>query len=138
MASRVRKVGYCYVKVPNRAGQGARVLAALAEAGVNLTAFLAFPAKAGTAQIDLIADRLGPVRRVASRLGLRVSRNKKAFLIQGDDKPGAVHRVVKRLADVRVNATASAAVAAGGKRFGMLLWVKPKDYARASRALGAR
>lgn len=138
MASRVRKVGYCYVTVPNRAGQGALVLRAIAEAGVNLTAFLGFPSRAGKAQIDLIGDRLGPIRRIAARLGVRVSRNKKAFLIQGDDKPGSVYRVVKRLADQRINATASAAIAAGGKRYGMILWVKPKDYARAARALGAR
>ena len=138
MASRVRKVGYCYVTVPNRAGQGARVLEAIAETGVNLTAFLGFPSKSGKAQIDLIGEKLGPVRRIAARLGVRVSRNKKAFLIQGDDKPGAVARIAKRLADVRINAVASAAVAAGGKRFGMILWVRPKDYARAARSLGAR
>jgi hypothetical protein len=29
-------------------------------------------------------------------------------------------------------------VAAGKDRYGMILWVKPKDYAKASRALGAR
>jgi hypothetical protein len=29
-------------------------------------------------------------------------------------------------------------VAAGQGRYGMILWVKPRDYARAARALGAR
>ncbi len=34
--------------------------------------------------------------------------------------------------------TAVDAAAAGKGRYGMILWVKPKNYARAARALGAR
>jgi hypothetical protein len=34
--------------------------------------------------------------------------------------------------------TAADAVTAGRGRYGMILWVKQKDYARAARALGAR
>ena len=37
----------------------------------------------------------------------------------------------------RIEAAADA-VAAGRGRYGMILWVKDKDYARAARALGAR
>ena len=138
MADSVRKVSYCYVTVPHRAGQGARVLEMLRDAGVSLSAILGFPSRAGKVQIDLVANRLGPIRRVAAKLGLRVSRSKRAFLVQGVDVPGAVHRHVKRLADARVSITAAAGVAAGGRRYGMIVWVKPRDYARAARALRAR
>ena len=34
--------------------------------------------------------------------------------------------------------TAADAVTAGRGRFGMILWVKPKDVGRAAKALGAR
>ncbi|HEY7728032.1 MAG TPA: hypothetical protein VID50_06215, partial [Candidatus Eisenbacteria bacterium] len=105
MADRVRKVSYCYVTVPNRAGQGARMLHMLHGSGVNLTGLLGFPSRAGKAQIDFVADRLAPVRRAAARLGLRVKGNKRAFLIQGDDVPGAVARHIKRLALARVSVT---------------------------------
>lgn len=138
MADRVRKVGYCYVTMPNRAGQGAQLMKALSGAGVNLAGLLAFPSRAGKTQVDLVADRLGPIRRIAARMGLRLSRNKRAFLVQGSDVPGAVERHARRLGEARVNVTAVAAVAGGGKRYGMLLWVKPRDYARAARALRAR
>lgn len=138
MADRVRKVNYCYVTVPHRAGQGVRVLRALAEAKINLHAIVGFPVRGGRAQIDFIADRPSQIRRVAVRHGWRVSRNKRAFLVQGADKPGAVHRVLRKLADARVSVTATAGVAAGGKRYGMIVWVKPRDYARAARALRAR
>ena len=47
MADRVKKASYCYPIVPNRAGQGARILAELAHAGIDLLAYSGFPAGAG-------------------------------------------------------------------------------------------
>jgi hypothetical protein len=138
MADRVKKVSYCYVKVPHRAGQGEALLGALREAKVSLAAFSGFPAGAGASQIDLVADRLGPIGRIAGRLGMRVSRPKRGFLIQGKDEVGAVHRHVAKLAAAGISITAADAVCAGGGRYGMILWVKPAQYARAARALGAR
>ena len=138
MADRVRKVNYCYVTVPGRAGRGAKVLAGLKDAGVNLLAFSGFPAKGGKAQLDLIAPDMAAVRSVARKEGWRVSATKKGFLIQGSDKVGAVHRHLQKLADKRINVIASDAVAAGKGRYGMLLWVKPKDFARAAKTLNAK
>jgi predicted amino acid-binding ACT domain protein len=67
-----------------------------------------------------------------------LSKVKKGFLIQGTDRVGAVQRHLQKLADAGINVTAADGVAAGQGRFGMILWVKPRDYARAARALGAR
>jgi len=138
MADRVRKVNYCYVKVPHRAGQGEALLGALREARVNLLAFSGFPVKAGTSQLDMVTENIAPIRRVARKLNMRVSKPKKGFLIQGKDEIGAVHRHIRKLADERINVTAADAVCAGGGRYGMILWVKPGQYARAARALKAR
>jgi hypothetical protein len=138
MPDRVRKVNYCYLTVPNRARQGAAVLDTLRNAGVNLLGYTGFPAKRGKAQLDLIADSMAPLRRVAKRNGWRLSKTKRGFLIQGKDELGAVHRHVKRLADERINITAADAVAAGKGRYGMLLWVKERDYSRAARILRAK
>jgi hypothetical protein len=138
MATQVRKARYCYVLVPHRAGQAAAVLAALAQADVNLLAFSAFPAGGGKAQVDLVAESVGPVRRALTRRGFKVTGPKRCFVIQGDDRVGAVHRQLAKLAKAGISITAVDAAAAGRKRYGMLLWVKPKDYARAARALGAR
>jgi len=51
---------------------------------------------------------------------------------------GAVNRHLQKLAAAKINVTAADGVAAGQGRYGMILWVKPRDYARAARALGAR
>ena len=134
----VRKVNYVDLKVPSRSGQGARILGALRDAGVDLLAFTGFPDKGGRSQVDLVTDDMPGVRRVAKAEGWRLSRVKRAFLIQGADQVGAVYRYVKRLADAGINVTAADAVAAGRGRFGMILWVKPRDHARAARALRAR
>jgi len=137
MADRVRKVGYCYLLVPSRPGQGAAVLAALHEAGINLQAYSGFPVGGGRAQIDLVSQDMAGIGRVARKHGWRLSRPKRGFLVQGDDKVGAVHRHLQRLADARVNITAADAVTAGKGRYGMILWVKAKDFGRAARALRA-
>ena len=138
MADRVRKVNYCYAKVSARAGQGAAVLGELRNAGVDLLAFSGFPIGGGKAQLDLVADDMAGVRRVAQRNGWRLSKTKKGFLVQGEDRLGACHRQLQKLADAKINITAADALAAGKGRYGMILWVKPKDYAKAARLLNAR
>jgi len=133
----VKKISYCYVMVPNRAGQGIKVLQALREAGVNLLAYSGFPSK-GKAQLDLIPEDMTALRRLARQEGWRLSKVKKAFLVRGTDRLGAVHRLIDKLATKKINVVAADAVSAGKRQYAMILWVKPKDYARASRALRAR
>jgi hypothetical protein len=138
MAHRVMKVNYCKLVVPSRAGQALRILNTLRDGGVNLLAFTGFPAGAGKAQIDLISADMAGVRRIARKHGWRPSATKRGFLVQGDDEVGAAARVVARLAKAGINMTAMDAVTAGKGRYGMILWVKPRDYGRAARALGAK
>ncbi|MFQ5791447.1 MAG: hypothetical protein ACE5JI_13325 [Acidobacteriota bacterium] len=138
MADRISKVSYCYTVVPNRAGQGSKILGQLKEAGVNLLAFSGFPAKRGKAQLDLVCDDMAAVRRVAKKNGWRLSATKKGFLVHGTDEIGSVHRHLDKLANEKINVIAVDAVSAGKGRYGMILWVRPKQYARAARILRAR
>jgi len=78
------------------------------------------------------------LKRVARKNGWRLSKAKKGFLVQGTDRIGAVQAQLARLASGKVNVVAADAVAAGQGRYGMILWVRPGDYARAARALRAR
>ena len=138
MADRVRKVNYCYAKVSARAGQGAAVLDEIQKAGVSLLAFSGFPIGGGKAQLDLVTQDIAAVRRLARKNGWRLSKTKKAFLIQGDDRAGACHRQLEKLADQRINVTAVDAVTAGKGRWAAILWVKPQVYARAASVLKAK
>ena len=133
-----RKVRYCHVTVPNRAGQGARVLSALKDANVDLLAYSGFPGRGGKSQLDLVTQSLTPVRKLGRKHGWTMSGVKKGFLIQGANRPGAVHQQIQKLADRNINVTAADAVVAAKGQYGMVLWVKDRDYARAARALKAK
>jgi hypothetical protein len=138
MADQVHKVNYCYVTVPARAGQGAKVLGELKRAGINMLGFDGFPAGRGKAQLDMVVENPGALRRLAGKQGWRLSATKKAFLVRGRDRAGACHDHLEKLAAAKVNVTAAQAVTTRDGEYGMVVWVKPRDYARAARALGAK
>jgi hypothetical protein len=137
MADRLRKVDYFYVMVPNTAGQGAKVLSGLAAAGVNLLAFSGFPS-GGKGQLDLVPENSAKFRRAAKKMKLKISARKTGFLLQGNDRVGAMAKTLKTLADAKINVTALDAVTSGDGRFAAIFWVKPKKVAKAARVLHAR
>jgi hypothetical protein len=136
MAS-IRKADYYKMKVSQRPGAGANLLAVMKAAGVNLLAFTGFPASGG-AQVDFIPENSVKFRQAVRKAGLRVSERKTVFLVRGDDRVGALTGILGKLAKAKINVVALSAVTAGNRRYGMIFWVKPKDTGRASRVLGAR
>ena len=136
MTDSIRKADYFYVEVANQAGAGAAYLKALADAGVNLLAFTGFPA-GRKAQIDFIPEDTAAFRAVAKANKWKLSARKTVFLVQGDDRLGAIHEVVGKLAAAKISMTALDAVTAGAGRYGAMFWVKPKDVTKAGRILGA-
>lgn len=136
MAS-VRKASYYSMKVPQRPGSGAQLLAALKAAKVNLLAFTAFP-EGGGAQVDFVPQDNAKFLKSARKAKLRISSRKTVFIAQGEDRVGALTRILGRLATAKINVVALNAVTAGKRRYGMMFWVKPKDVAKASRLLHAR
>ncbi len=138
MADTVRKVDYFAMNVPNRAGAAARILAQLQKEGVSLLGFTGFPDSGGRSQVDFIPQSTAAFRAAANRAKLKLRKKKTGFLIQGDDRPGALAGVMKKLAEARVNVTAVDAACAGKGRYGALLWVKDKDVTKAAKALRAK
>ena len=136
MADTVHRVEYYYVNVPDSAGEGDRILSALRDDGVNLLAYLGFPVGGGQSQLDLVPEDPDSLREAAARAGITLSEAKRAFLVQGDDRLGAVADITAKLAGGNINVTAAAATGAGAGRYGMILWVAPADYERAAGALG--
>lgn len=136
MAISARRVGYFYVTAPDKAGEGSRVLGALRDSGVNLLAFHAFPSGSGKSQLDFVPTDERAFQDAVKKANLRVSDRKTAFLIEGDDRAGAIAEVVQKLASAGANITAMDAVTAGA-RYGALLWVKQADVDKAAKVLGA-
>jgi hypothetical protein len=136
MADTVRRVEYFYLTVPDTPGEGDRILSALKDSGVNLLAYLGFPAEGGQSQIDLVPEDPESLRAAAEQAGMTLSEAKQAFLIEGDDRVGAVADATAKLAAAKINVRAAAAIGAGSGRYGMIVWVAPSDYERAASALG--
>jgi hypothetical protein len=136
MADQVRRVDYYYVEVPDKPGEGVRVLGALKEAGVNLLSFTAFPTGKGKAQVDLVALDGEALVRAAKNAGLTLSSRKQAFFVQGADRAGAAAEILRKLSSAGINVRAANG-AAGPGGFGMIIWVNQGDFTNAAKALGA-
>jgi hypothetical protein len=122
----VKQVQHFYTEVPDKSGEGARLLAMLKDAGVNLLAYSGFP-KGKRAQLYFIPADVAAFRAAARKAKLTLVGPKTGFLIQGEDRPGAVAEIIAKLAEAKINVTACDAVAAGEGRYGAILWVKPQD-----------
>lgn len=135
MADAIRQVDYFYIEVPHKVGEGARILRALKDAGVNLTGFSGFPS-GRRAQLDFFPADVAAFKRVAKANKWKLVGPKRGFLIQGDDRVGAIADTVGTLADAKINVIAIDAVSTNG-RYGALCWVSPRDVKKAAQLLGA-
>jgi hypothetical protein len=136
MTDVIRKVSYFAMDVADKPGEAARALTTLSQAGVNLLAFSGFP-RGRRAQLDFIPEDVELFRKALSMARLKVQSKKTGFLVQGDDRPGAVAEVLQKLADASVNVTAVDGVSAGAGRWGAILWVKPQSVNKAAKVLQA-
>jgi len=84
-------------------------------------------------------EAVGPTafRAAAKRAKWKIQGPKACFLVEGEDRLGAMVTHAHRLAITNVNIHAAAAVGGGAGRYGVILWVKPKDVKKAARALEA-
>lgn len=137
MADIVQTYDYFALGVPDKAGEGQRILAMLAREGVDLVAFSGFPTGAGKAQLDIVPADAKAFAAAAQKLKLRPRKAKTVFLVQGDDRVGAVAQVLARTSAAKIQLIAAQALAAGAGRWAMMLWVKPGSVEKARRAFAS-
>ncbi len=135
MADTIRLVDYFYIETRDRPGEGARALSMLKDAGVHLLAFHGFPT-GRRAQLDFVPSDPTAFKAAARNARWKITGPKKVFVIDGEDRTGALVDYFSRLAQEKVNVTATDAIAGGAGRFGAILWVKPRDVKRAAKVLG--
>lgn len=135
MAETIQRVPYYCTEVGDKPGEGARLLNLLKEEGVNLLAFSGFP-KGRRTQIDFVPADEVTFKAAAKKAKIKLVGPKTGFLIQGDDRVGAIADILSKLAEAKINVTAVDAAAAGMGRYGALLWVKSRDVKKAAQVLG--
>ena len=135
MPDTIRKTDYFYTMATDKAGEGARLLRVFRDAGVNLLAFSAFPSQRKS-QVDFVPADSAAFLAAAKAAKIRLKPRKTVFLIEGEDRVGAIEEILRRLGEAKINVTAIDAVTTAGGRFGALLWVKQRDVKKAGEVLG--
>lgn len=135
MADLIRTAHYFKVTIPDTSGTLGHMLAPLHDAGVNLLAVHAFPRNRRT-QVDVVPEDPAGFKDVTKPLKWKVQGPKVCFLVDGDDRPGALVDLTGQLGSAKINLTAVTAVAAGQGRFGAILWVKSRDVKKTAKVLG--
>jgi hypothetical protein len=136
MADIVQRCVYYYTSIPNQVGAGAKILNSLKAEAISLVAFSGFPTGLMRDQLDFVATDRDAFLAAAKKAGIKLVGPKFAFLIQGEDRAGAVADVLSKLEQAQINITSIQAIASGEGRYGAILWVKPRDIDKAAQALG--
>ena len=137
MSDVVKCIEYYYTTVPDRSGAGAKLLNALKTAHVNLLGFSGFPSGAGRAQLDFFPSNGRVFRAAARKAGIKLVGPKTAFLIQGQDRVGAIAIIADKLGKAHFAISALDAVTTGRRRYSAILWVKPGNVDRVAKILRA-
>jgi hypothetical protein len=135
MADLIRSAPYFKVQALDKPGEAARALAVLRDANVYVHALYGFP-RNRRFQLDFMPGDPALFKQVAKQAKWKVQGPKTCFLVEGEDRPGALADVTAKLGAAKINITAINALAAGQGRFGALLWVKPRDVKKAAKVLG--
>jgi hypothetical protein len=135
MSDQITRVDYYIGTIPNKTGEGARVLKAFRDAGFNLAGALGYKKSARLSEVVFVVDEKTKPAPVARKLGLSLEKGK-GFLIQGEDRPGAMAEYAEKLANASININSLHGLCAGGGRFGALLTVDAADMRKAARVLG--
>jgi hypothetical protein len=135
MADSAIQVQLFSVSIPHKAGEGARVLGALRDSGINLIALWGYSTGSGRARLELIPEDPAAFSAAAKRLKIKTSKSA-ALYIQGDDRRGAIAEILAKLGAARINVGALHAVAAGAGRYGAVVFLPAAALRKAAGILG--
>lgn len=134
MGHSIRQVTAVVVQVEDRVGMLHEVLCVLRDAGINMLA-IASLRRHGTALMAIPED-INAVRELAARHGHGISlQTRTVFLIEGDDRVGALCDITKAIADAGINIEDVAALSAQ-RRYAAVLTFADADLEAAAKALG--
>ena len=137
MKETVVKVDHCPAAIANKAGEGARILGALKDSGVNLIALWAYLSMPGKAQLEMIPENGAALVKAAKKVDSRDRQEADRILCE---RRGSAWSVVAeslgKLAAAKINVGAVLALCGGAGRYGAIIFIPQKDVRKAAKALG--
>ncbi|OQY48580.1 MAG: hypothetical protein B6242_01970 [Anaerolineaceae bacterium 4572_78] len=131
----IRHVNYFYANIEDQQGEAYKVLAQMADLGINLLAFAGVPMGPTRTQLTLFPEDSLRLESTAKKIGMVLDGPHHALLVQGDDALGVLANIHEKLHKAKVNVFASTGVTDGKGCYGYILYIRPDDYQRAATAL---
>jgi hypothetical protein len=131
----VRRLEYFNVTMNVRADEAYEVLDSLAKLGANFVAINAVPFGPKNTQLTLFPEDASMLQAIAKQSGIPLVGPYAAVLVQGEDQPGVLAEIHKRLHEDHIQAFTSTAITDGSGRYGCILYLRVEDADRAIKAL---
>ncbi len=123
----VKRVDTFNLTVEADVAEASAMLGAIVGAGVDFLAFKAVPAGVGQTRFTLIPIDGSKLLAGAAAAGLAVDGPHPALLVVGDERPGALAEIYRRLARAGVAVEESTGIAHISDGYGVVLYLRPED-----------
>ena len=135
MSLDIKKVEYFNFTVGDHAGEGSKLLALIAAAGINLLAFKAVPLESMRTRFTLFPDNSLEMAAAAKKSGLKMDGPFPALFIKGDDQSGALADIYENLSQANITVNESSGIADINGAYGVVLYLKDEDCVKAMAVL---
>ena len=136
MALQFRKVEYYNITVQGHITEGSKLLTTIADAGVDFLAYKAIPLDPKRTQFTLFPIDGSKMTAGAIKAGLKLDGPYSAVIITGDEKPGALAEIYRKLFQAGIQVEESSGIAHINGSYGVVLYLQQEDCDKAMAALG--
>jgi hypothetical protein len=135
MAFEVINVECFNITIEDKITDASRLLARIADAGVDFHAFKAIPVKPNKTLFTLFAKDSSKLTDGAKKASVELEGPYSALLVKGNEEPGALAGIYQRLSQVGIQVQEACGIAHINAGYGVVLYIKQEDCANAIAAL---
>jgi len=135
MASEILQIEYYNITVNGQITDAFRLLSTIAAAGVDFHAFKAIALEPDRTHFTLFAKDSSKMTDGAKKSGLKLDGPYSALLIKGDEKPGALADIYRKLSQAGIQVNEASGIADINAGYGVILYLNQEDCGKAVAAL---
>jgi hypothetical protein len=135
MAFDIKKVEYYNITVQGHIAEVSRLLTTIADAGVDFLAYKAIALEQNRTQFTLFPIEGSKMTAGAMKAGLKLDGPYSAVIITGDEKPGALAEIYRKLSQAGILVEESSGIAHINGGYGVVVYLKQEDCEKAVAAL---